>query len=76
MHVIICQSLIHIFQNIENWKSDFILCRSKILAMSSNYTIDIEKKLQYYLNSWSELGILIYYLNCQLQKSIIFYNFR
>jgi len=24
--------------------------------MSSCYTIDIEKKLKYYLNSWSELG--------------------
>lgn len=40
----------------EDWESDFILCRSKILAMSSCYTIDTEKKLKYYLKSWSELG--------------------
>lgn len=70
------QSFIHLFQNIENWKSDFILCRSKILAMSSNYTIDDEKKLQYYLKSWSELGKLICNHNYQVQRSVIFYHFR
>ncbi|XP_029343352.1 DNA-dependent protein kinase catalytic subunit isoform X2 [Acyrthosiphon pisum] len=47
------------FENTENWTSDFILCRSKILAMSSYYTIDTEKKLKYYLNSWSELDNMI-----------------
>ncbi|XP_060849991.1 DNA-dependent protein kinase catalytic subunit-like isoform X3 [Rhopalosiphum padi] len=47
------------FENIENSTSDYILCRSKILAMSSCYTIDVEKKLKYYLNSWSELDNII-----------------
>ncbi|KAE9538879.1 hypothetical protein AGLY_005461 [Aphis glycines] len=47
------------FENIENWKSDYILCRSKVLAMSSCYTIDAEKKIKCYLNSWSELGNII-----------------
>lgn len=52
-------TIINAFQNIENWKSDFILCRSKIVAMSSHYTKDNEKKLKYYLNSWSELGNIL-----------------
>ncbi|CAH1737387.1 unnamed protein product [Aphis gossypii] len=47
------------FENIENWTSDYILCRSKILAMSSCYTIDAEKKIKCYLNSWSELDNII-----------------
>lgn len=76
INILLYQSLKHIFQDIENWKSDFILCRSKILAMSSKYTIDIEKKLQYYLKSLSELGIIIYYINYQIQIPIIFYVFR